>query len=467
MEEEKCDFISSLPSDILRRIISFLALEQAMKTSALSTVWTSLWVPVEVNLREANREVKDIVDLFSKPYDSHQVWKLCLSFQDSKKAPAEMKGEIIALAAKGVDEELYLDFSERQKEQVKNLCLKLEPCCSCHSLLSHPSQAATFSSTLKMLHVRRLSNLSKDLISGLFSSSQFLESLKLEGCNGLQSLDIEANHFLRSLKVIDCPDMVNISVSAINLRSFWYQGILPHQVHLKNTSDLVEVMFDLRNGSGPSEFDCEDVLSLLASLKDIEVLRVSGWLLEWLCSGGVIFRRLDINFNKLKQLSWMDSAMDNTKRDSLACFLNICPSLEKLIIEIDPNRGPLPCPYFHHYWHEPHLWMDYTSVMSNTSQLENLKVVEFMGYTNEEDQSLLIDLLLKKACLLESVTVTSPQHHSWKVAKIPDDQSQLNQTWQSSNQQKQNAVLSLIKFIIRIQNTLFTRIAPSHKNATP
>ncbi|WRX23215.1 hypothetical protein QQP08_015702 [Theobroma cacao] len=298
MEEEKCDFISSLPSDILRRIISFIALEQAMKTSALSTVWRSLWVPVEVNLHEANREVKDIVDLFSKPYDSHQVWKLCLSFQDSKKAPSEMKGEIIALAAKGVDEELYLDFSERQKEQ--------------------------------------------------------------------------------------------------------------------NTSDLVEVMLDLRNGSGPSEFDCEDVLSLLASLKDIEVLRVSGWLLE-----------------------------------------------------IDPNRGPLPCPYFHHYWHEPHLWMDYTSVMSNTSQLENLKVVEFMGYTNEEDQSLLIDLLLKKACLLESVTVTSPQHHSWKVAKIPDDQSQLNQTWQSSNQQKQNAVLSLIKFIIRIQNTLFTRIAPSHKNATP
>ncbi|OMO97121.1 hypothetical protein COLO4_14873 [Corchorus olitorius] len=434
MEEENYDLISNLPFDILKRIISFLPLEQAMKTSQLSTVWRSLWVPVELNF---NHE-KQILDLVSKSYDIHQVWKLCSN--------SKFQGETetnIALAVKGVNEELFLQFLDRETEQViKNLCLKLEPC-SCFS-------PVLFSfSSLKILHVKSLSNLSKDIISALFSTSQFLETFKLENCNGLEILEIEATHFLRSLKVINCPDMVRVSVSATNLRTFWYQGKLPDQFQLKNTSNLVEMVLDLRNCK---EFDCEDVLSLLASIKHIEILRISGWLFEWLCSAGVIFRMLDFEFEKLKELKWMDSVMNKNKKDSMACFLNICPVLEKLVIEIDPKRGSLVCPYFHHYWHEPHLWMDNSAMKCNSSKLENLKVVDLVGNCNEEDELMLIDLLLNKANLVKSVSVTSPDHHSWQVAKIPDDQ--LNQTWQPRdiNQQNQkNVVLSLINgFLSRI-----------------
>ncbi|XWS43683.1 hypothetical protein CRYUN_Cryun16bG0124400 [Craigia yunnanensis] len=434
MEDERRDFISSLPQDILKRIISLLPLEEAVRTSAFSTAWRSLWVPVLLTCHEeAKGELEEIICVLSKSYDSHRIWKLCLSYQGSKKAASETKGEVIILATKGVEQELHLQFSKREKEAM-NFHLKLKPSCPA-------SQAISFS-TLKMLHLRSVNSLGKDLISALFSSSKFLVSLELENCSGLQSLDVEANDHLQSLKLLNCPDMTNITVSARNLRSFLYQGVLP-QVQLKDALELVEVTLDLRNGFCSSEFDCEDVISFLTSIKEIEILTISSWLLEWLCSGGVIFSRLEFRFNKLKELSWMDSGMNKTKRDSLACFLNICPSLEKLLIKIDPDLNSIPCPYFHQYWHEPHLWMDDATVKSNTSRLEHLKIVEFLGYKSEEDQILLMVLLLEKANMLKSITVTSPENHSWEVAKIP--QRQLKQTWNPSNQQQQNAVFALIK----------------------
>ncbi|XP_022743067.1 F-box protein At2g39490-like [Durio zibethinus] len=434
MEDERRDFISSLPQDILKRIISVLPLAEAVRTSAFSTMWRSLWVPVLLtSYQEAKRELEEIICLLSKSYDSHQVWKLCLSHLDSKKVASETKDEVTVLATKGVEQELHMEFSKREKE-AKNFKLKLKP-------TSPASQALSFSS-LKMLRVRSVNYHGKDLISALFSSSKFLESLELENCSGLQSLDIGANDHLQCLKLLDCPDMVNISISARNLRSFLYQGVLP-QIQLKNALDLVEVMLDLRNGFCSSEFDCEDVISFLTSLKEIKILTISSWLLEWLCTGGVIFSRLEFRFSKLKELSWMDSGMNKIKRDSLACFLNICPTLEKLLIKIDPDLNSIPCPFFHQYWHEPHLWMDDVTVKSNTSQLEHLKIVEFRGYRSEEDQLLLMELLLEKANMLKSITVTSPENHSWEVAKIP--RRQQKQTLSTSNQHKRNAVFSLFK----------------------
>ncbi|XVF55340.1 hypothetical protein PTKIN_Ptkin06aG0029300 [Pterospermum kingtungense] len=432
MEDQGLDFISSLPEDILRRIVSLIPLKEAVRTSAFSSAWRGLWLPVSLTCRRheelAQGELEEIICLLSKCCDSHQIWKLFLATKGDHH-------QLIVLATKGVEQELHLQFPERDKEAMNFFDLKLKP--------SGPDSQTIRFSTLKMLHLRSVNSLGKDLISGLFSRSKFLVSLELESCSGLQSLDIEANDHLQSLKLLNCPDMTNINISAGNLRSFSYQGVLP-QVQLKNALELVEVTLDLRNGFCSSEFDCEDVIFLLTSIKDIEILTISSWLLEWLCSGGVIFSRLEFRFNKLKELSWMGSEINKNQRDSLACFLNICPSLEKLLIKIDPDLNSVPCPYFHQYWHEPHLWLDDATVNSNTSELQHLKTVDFLGYKSEKDQFLLLLLLLDKSNKLKSITVTSPENHSWEVAKITQRQ-QLKQTWNPINQQQQNTVFSLMK----------------------
>ena len=53
-----------------------------------------------------------------------------------------------------------------------------------------------------------------------------------------------------------------------------------------------------------------------------------------LCLAGVIFNKLDFQFNKLKELWWKGSSMDREKRDSMSCFLKITPSLERLCIDV-------------------------------------------------------------------------------------------------------------------------------------
>ncbi|OMO97120.1 hypothetical protein COLO4_14872 [Corchorus olitorius] len=453
MEDEGRDFISNLPQDILKRILSLLPLEEAVRTTAFSNAWRTLWLPDLVTCHglEAEEELKQIIALLSKSYETHKIWKLCLSYKMGN-------NEVIAMATKGVKQELHLDFSKKEKESM-NFVLKLKHACP----VSH--------SDLKMLHFRSVNNFGKHLVSALFSNSMFLENLELQNCSGLQSLDIEANDSLESLKLLNCPDLVNISVSARNLRSFWYQGVLPNYVQLQNSSDLVEVMFDLRHGFARSDFDFEDVISFLNSIKEIEILTISSWLLECLCSGGVIFSRLEFKFNKLKELNWIvDSNMNKTKRDSLACFLNICPSLEKLTVKIDPGLNSVEFPISNLYWHEPHLWLDDETVKSNTFQLENLKIVEFWGYKSEEDELILIRLLLDKANMLETVTVTSPDNHSWEFAKIP--QPRQKQTLKTNNNtsvsnllQKQNAVFSLFRTLfLRVCGEINVVLCPDQKS---
>ncbi|KAJ9694550.1 hypothetical protein PVL29_010167 [Vitis rotundifolia] len=425
MEEERFDLISKLPPEILGSIVSFLPLKQAVRTSALSTPWRSLWAPLQVDLcfasdqmtgQEASKEAAQVMATFLRSYQRPQQWKFRLGLPKNKQEPSKTVQQLLVLATMGVDKELHLNFCDG--EQVPNVF---------QLTLGLPTKTSGLSS-LKSLHLRSVTHFAENLVSTLFSNCLLLENLKLENCSGLQSINIEAGNYLESFTVTNCPDMVNIKVSAPNLKSFKYQGVLP-LIQLKNTSNLIDVVLNLRDGLGYTEFDCEELLYLLASLKEVEILTISGWLLEWMCSAGVIFGQLQFRFNKLKELRWIDSLMNRTKRDSLACFLNSTPSLEKLYIKIDQSLSSIPHPFFHHYWHEPHLWMDYKTVKCNASQLVVLKSVRLVGFPNEEDELLLMDLLLKKAVTLKSMTVTSPENHSWSVAKVP--LSQLKQTSRS------------------------------------
>ncbi|KAI6698177.1 hypothetical protein NL676_018296 [Syzygium grande] len=265
--------------------------------------------------------------------------KLCFRFPE---------GDVTILATKGVDKELHLNFFHS----------KMEDKCYYQKKMNlgntTPPINITNLSTLRTLHLRSVAGVTADLASSLLTNCQLIQSLKIEKCAGFKRIGIEKNESLGSLMIVDCMDIENVTVSAAGLRSFVYKGVLT-QIHMKNALNLVDVVLDLEGAFGNSDFDCEEVLCLLSSLKEVESLTISGWLLEWLCSAGVIFGRLEFQLHKLKQLSWIDTLMDNAKHDSLACFLNSCPILEKLFITIDPSRSSVTCSYFHQHWHEPHL----------------------------------------------------------------------------------------------------------------
>ena len=288
--EENLDSFSNLPFEILRHIISFLQLKEAVRSSTLSTAWRQVLAPFPVKLEsaikglaidEATKEVEEFLGRFLSCYSCHEQWKLSLDIGEYKKEKDCLIREdvhLVVLATKGVEKELHLNFFQHSLKGTNiPFHLKLQPKSSLNNIQNYPTQSATFSS-LKTLHLRSVNHHVINLVSDLFVGCHLLESLKLEKCVGLQELQVEMGS-LQSLEVVDCPDILSITVSAPNLKSFWYRGILP-QIKLKSAFDLIEANIDLEGGLGHTEFDCEDVLSLLASLKEVQILTISAWLLE-------------------------------------------------------------------------------------------------------------------------------------------------------------------------------------------
>lgn len=268
-EEEKADHISSLPKEILHHIMSMLSFKEAVRSSFLSTSWRSLMSPSRVNIeRDESKDevitINEIIESLSKSGHSFQTLKLHLGSYNSAAA---------AVCTKGVHGELHLDFSGHTQFLLphdSSFSLILD---QISSLCRPPSF-----SYIKILHLRSVSRLVGDMVSDLCSSCSNLESLKLEKCDGLESVDVKYSS-LKNLEMADCANIVGIMVSAENLHSFSYKGVFP-LVQLLHVPNLVDVALDFGDGLGRNMFDCEDSLSLLSSIKDIETLTVSSWFIE-------------------------------------------------------------------------------------------------------------------------------------------------------------------------------------------
>ncbi|PIN15060.1 hypothetical protein CDL12_12291 [Handroanthus impetiginosus] len=403
--EENLDLITSLPNEILKHIISMISFKEAVQTSTLSTSWRSLFSVLSVNIEQdlgqanttqAKNKLEEIIKAFLQSGESLKLYlSLC--------------NQPFAIATKGAHGELHLDFSvQKQLEKVpSNLSMILE-----QSSFSCPAFAY-----VKILQLKSVPNLVGNLVNDLFSSCQNLESLKLEKCFGLENLEIKTNGFLKSFEIADCRNIVRVEISAENLNFFSYEGAYAI-IQLIEVPNLVDFALNLRDGSGNNAFDCEDALALLCSVKDVEILTMSSWLLEALCSSGVIFNQLDFQFNNLKELWCVCPKISSKIRDSLACFLNVTPSLEQLFVKIDEtSTSPLEFPLSNQYWHEPHLWKDYATVKSSAYQLKDLKTIKIIGFKDEKDELLLMDLLLHYAINLKDMTVDS-----WRVSRIPYSQ---------------------------------------------
>lgn len=264
--------ISGLPDDILRRISSFLPLKEAVRTSVLSARWRSFWAPAQLRMNfgaidnMVEESVQVLVGTFLASYQVPEARRLCFTGR-----PGADHEPLTIVATKGAEKELHLQFSDDSKDK-RSYCLKFKPALDKSNLAG-----------LQRLHLRSVIAVSSGLVSALASSCRLLRSLNLEKCRGLETVIIDKNSSLQELAISDCPDLDSISICATELKSFRYQGSLPN-IELKRAPNLTEVVLDLRDGPGRRpgvvEFDCEEVLSLLDAMKEVQALTVSGWLLE-------------------------------------------------------------------------------------------------------------------------------------------------------------------------------------------
>ncbi|KAG6437401.1 hypothetical protein SASPL_102317 [Salvia splendens] len=397
--EEKPDPISRLPNEILHHIMSKVSLKEAVQISSLSTSWRSLMSPSRLSL-SSNLELKEIIQSLS---ESAGFRTLTLHHLDASSTVCTL----------GTNGELHLNFSQRKQHPLSSLFGLIIKQTS--SPLSRPAF-----SLIKTLHLRSISRLVGHTVSDLCSSWSSIESLKIEKCIGLQSIEIESSLCLKNLEVCDCPSIARIVLaSAPNLNSLSYKGAFT-LVQLLNNPNLERAALDFRDGLGGNEFNCEDSLSLLYSVKDIESLQLSSWLIEALCCAGVIFSKLDFQFRRLKDLKVMCSQISAKTRDSLACFLHIAPALEELqLIRMEEGLSSVEFPLSQHQnWHEPHLWKDYATVKDEACRLKHMKKIKMKGFSMGRDELLWVDLLLHNGINLREMVVDD----IWRVARIPRTQ---------------------------------------------
>lgn len=267
--------MEELPEEVRRRIVSFLPLNEAMRTtSLLSTAWRDLWRPRIIETDLNSDRIIHVIGKFLEFRDVHDLLRLLCRVR----VRDDDSGYRQILAAKGGERELYLDFRNNEGEtRLYALGLVAMDKKSCSKF---PSEVSSFA-YLKNLHLKYVNHAFEELSSALFSRCELLERLTLEQCRGLECLDITASGGLEYVAVIDCPDVAKISISATSLKSFTYRGPLP-QIKMENSRSVVDVTVHVNTieGVDQNEFDCEELLSLFASLGNVEALSISGWLLE-------------------------------------------------------------------------------------------------------------------------------------------------------------------------------------------
>ncbi|XWS56541.1 hypothetical protein CRYUN_Cryun09bG0094100 [Craigia yunnanensis] len=378
-EHNKVDMISSLPNDILFRIISFLPFESAVQTSLLSIRWKNLWKMALVKdgtKEEAVFAVLNVLNDFPQFHQPRSNWGLQYDFGQGNVL-------LVAIAPKGI---LHLDFSAGKQESARQFSLSLGR--KRHIYYHQPSLSATFN--LKSLYLVSVSYVFAEMVSCLLSNIPFLERLTIAKCNGLQSIQLQGNLKLQKLTVLDCLLLESIRVHfnlQFSLKSFQFRGRvasfkyynedpLYHRYNSPTNDcspfDLEDAMLDFRQGPGYYGINIPGFKLMLQSIRRVKTLTLCRWVFQDLILPELYL--LGEGLYKLTELWWIDNSQERYNCNALISFLNLCPRLIRLYITIDPKS-----------YNTTNINMSSIKVTRSTN-LKHLKAVKLEGFANEEEE---------------------------------------------------------------------------------
>lgn len=274
MEENLAlDLLSSLPDEILCRVIAFLPCESALETSFLSTRWRDLWNTALVR-RGTIADFATAISGFLTQFDERD------PLSQPRKLRYHFCKDGVLFATIAANNKLYVDFSTGKQGFSKQFSWQLElnhqnlPCNQPNS-----SKVATF---VKTLNLKSVSSFTCEAVSSIVSNFQFLENLKIIECDGLEALEIDASSKLLSLTILDCPQLKSLHMRSSKLKSFMYRGLLPW-LWPEDHFNLKDAMLDFRQGPGDISFKSGDFDATLLTIKNAETLTLCRWTFE-VCS---------------------------------------------------------------------------------------------------------------------------------------------------------------------------------------
>ncbi|OMO73675.1 hypothetical protein COLO4_26932 [Corchorus olitorius] len=405
LELDSKDYISRLPNDILYHIISKLPFEFAVQTTCLSTKWKDVWQKAllamveDASLEDVDITITNFLEQLPEFNKPRQDWGFKFNFGRGRL----IRGTSLLVAITS-NNTLVFDFSSLGKQKLSkrfdlllplnqqnplDLLLRLDvqnpldwlvPLNDQNLYYLYNKQLSPELIEVKSLHLKSMSSLACEAVSSLLSEKKlpFLESLTIEKCNGLRSLEINEAYGLLTLVVLDCPklEFIILLQTGRDFKSFRYRG----KSVFYQGAQPEDLMLDFRQGlSYNYDKGMKNKLSVLGLINfdhfNIVPLTILSTFFFNLQSIYRMFHSLPVLFKGrfcfLRELWWIDSSMEEDNVDVLLCFLTECYHLERLYVTIDPTCYKLT---------------NTCKLVPRRGILSDLKLVKLEGFPNEKGE---------------------------------------------------------------------------------
>ncbi|KAJ6821288.1 FBD-associated F-box protein-like isoform X1 [Iris pallida] len=340
----RTDRISRLPDDVLHNILSLLPNTEARaRTSLLSKRFLHLWAhhpsvligdpEILRFLRPSDSDTAAIVGRYQISVD------LCLA---SLLCPVLQTLELNLFSSR----RSFRWIRSAAGRRVRDLRLSAAPSLHlklpvsifyCTSLVSLdlyccqlPSIRPKFDGFPSLTHLKITGTGDHESLASLLSKCPSLQSLKLECCYDLTTLDL-SSQTLTDVELLSCPGLHRVRIDAPNLARFSYCGNV-NNIYLENARRLLDVnLSHFYSGTGVDFATPVQWARPVRSLSHVsQRLRVNEWFFRFLLPETTP----EPLFGNLKMLhcvvDWVTSSMLN----SLAAVLGHCRNLEQLKIDL-------------------------------------------------------------------------------------------------------------------------------------
>lgn len=422
---EKEDRISTLPDTILIHIMSFLPMEDAVKTGILSRRWPYLWTQVQ-NLTFTYKGIyfkrmRNFIDFINRTLIFHKgcnVKKFVVDFnsrfQNSGFLSSHVNTWIHFATEANVDELglllydfiLYNDLLHYLVPQhlyrnstITKLTLEmctLKPC----GLIRWKS--------LKYLSIRH-SKLSRDLVRTILEGSPVLEFLELQLIR-VKQVDINSVS-LKKLVMDNCYNYRSsrngfpLEISAPNLQSLGLSGMVTSfkLIHIQNLVDCnLSTRLEIEDHENGYEVCHNALRENLHSIQHVKRLTIGIWWLQILSVlelKGVVLPTFKCECLILERI------MKECDFPGIAGLLQNSPNLQTLVIDMTTSCNEK---YYEFDFKVPdNYWTCRKESLNEDLLLQNLKTVKIVNFVTGDCVLELVRFFLEKSRVLEKMIINA------------------------------------------------------------